>query len=249
MTPIDRLDPIAEQYRSQGYDVVVRPGPGQLPHFAASFQPDLMATRGDGSVLVAVKNNRSELQSDPELFQQAEAANGQPGWKFDLVILEGTPPGWEAVSHEPSGEQIERMVAESERLVELGMVHAGVVLAWAGLEASMRRVGQRAGVGGRIGTEAPTLVREMYSSGHLSAKEFRTAEKYRGVRNQVVHGLETACHRSRRRPRHRGLSETSPRRERTDRDGRGMIFARVRGRCPRPSLTLPALVTRGSSSA
>src|SRR5207253_3082188 len=57
---------VAETYRAEGYQVTLRPGPGDLPPFAAGFRIDLLAAKGTERVLVQVKVDREELQKDPD---------------------------------------------------------------------------------------------------------------------------------------------------------------------------------------
>jgi hypothetical protein len=57
------------------------------------------------------------------------------------------------------------------------------------LEAAMRRLAQRAGLNGKIGTEPILLVRELYSSGYLSPEDFQRVEQTRMLRTEIVHGL------------------------------------------------------------
>jgi REase_AHJR-like len=181
------LERIADQYRGEGYVVRTHPDQDALPAFAAGFDVDLLATRRDGGVLVEVKRDRAELASDPEVSRQAAVTNAQPGWRYDLVVLEPNHARRSGY-REPSPEQIEQMLGEAERVAGLSP-QAAFVLAWAGLEASMRRLGQRAGVGGWPGTQPPTLIRELYASGRISPDDFRRLEASRVLRTEVVHGL------------------------------------------------------------
>src|SRR5437016_4443038 len=80
---------VAEGYRLEGYAVTLRPEGAQLPAFPAAFHPDMIATKGNANVLVQVKESREDLQQDPDVSRMAEVINAQPGWRFDLVVLNG----------------------------------------------------------------------------------------------------------------------------------------------------------------
>jgi hypothetical protein len=80
------------------------------------------------------------------------------------------------------------MLQEAEQIMTIGAFKAALVLAWAGLEASMRRLGQRLGVGGKTGTQPLTVVRELYAIGKLSPADFKWVEETRIIRTQIVHG-------------------------------------------------------------
>src|SRR4051794_40500240 len=79
---------VAQRYRDEGYGVVVKPQTDLVPPFLAGFQPDLIATRGNESVVVEIKTNRIDLSNNPTITRLAEVVNGQPGWRLDVVVLE-----------------------------------------------------------------------------------------------------------------------------------------------------------------
>jgi len=186
-----QLERIAEQYRNEGYLVITHPDSDHLPGFAADFGVDIVATRGDERVLVQVKQDRSALEADPNVPIRAGITNAQPGWKYDLVVLNQDDPIRRTLrdASEPSTDQIGQMLDEAERIGQLGTPRAAFVLAWAGLEAAMRRLAQRAGLNGKIGTQPLLLVRELYSSGYISPEDFRRLEETRMIRTEIVHGL------------------------------------------------------------
>ena len=82
------LDRIMNQYGSEGYDVIKHPNQAHFPPFAVDSGVDLLATRGREGVLVAVKRTRDDLKAASDLARQSEVTNAQPGWRFDLVVLE-----------------------------------------------------------------------------------------------------------------------------------------------------------------
>jgi hypothetical protein len=185
------LDRLAQDYLSEGYQVILHPQGEQLPGFAVDFGADLLATRGNEHVLVQVKQDRADLEADPEITRQAETINSQPGWRYDLVVLNQANPLRRVarMAGEPTVEQIEQMLREAEVATRAGSLRAGFLVAWAGLEAAMRRNAQRAGVGGAAGTLPPTLIRELYSTGRILTDDFHQLEEARRIRNEIVHGF------------------------------------------------------------
>jgi len=75
-----RLNHVADRYRAQGYKVVVRPGPDDLPDFAKDFKVEIIARRDDGCVLASVKKSQSDLEADREIPRYAEVTSEQPEW-------------------------------------------------------------------------------------------------------------------------------------------------------------------------
>jgi hypothetical protein len=90
---------------------------------------------------------------------------------------------------EPSKEQILDMIEESERALELDARRSALVIGWAALEASLRRVAllkaQRSG----IGVQPTVLISELLSAGVLFREDSRFLEEVRQLRTAIVHGL------------------------------------------------------------
>jgi hypothetical protein len=183
---------IADMYRGQGYDVTVRPSADQLPPFATGFRVEILARRGGQGVLVAVRKNRDELEADSHLSRYAEVTAAQPGWRFDLAVLEGQNPNTRELrgAREFSGDDITQSLEQAEQLDKAGFPRYAVVAAWAALEAAMRirlrASGREAGWGSRPGE----MLRELYSAGALTPTEFRQVESASQLRNQIVHGFD-----------------------------------------------------------
>jgi hypothetical protein len=186
-----RLNQVADRYRAQGYKVVVRPGPGDLPDFAKKFKVEIVARSDAGSALISAKKSPSDLQSDPSVASYAEITEKQPGWRFDLVVLgsddSAMPPRNEA--KEPSEEDIHRSLADVERMLQAGFVQQALIAAWAVLETAMRRRLHAEGEDADWGTSPRTMLNELYSSGILQSSEFRDLEGLFQARSAIVHGF------------------------------------------------------------
>ena len=180
---------IAQQYRDEGYTVAVHPKGDLLPPFATGLELDMIATRGEEKVVVAIKPRRSSLAADTQVERIAELVNRAPGWRLDLVVLE---PG-SAVqrvadkAQEPTGEQFERMLDRARQARGAGLNEMALTYAWAALEAAMRRHRDDAELYGR--TTPAELLRILYGKGFLSKQEFDRARQAWAIRTQSVHGF------------------------------------------------------------
>jgi uncharacterized protein YutE (UPF0331/DUF86 family) len=185
----DSIERIAARYRDKGYDVVVHPRGDQVPPFAAGFDLDLIATRRNEGVIVAVKANRIDLANDPQITRLAEIANAQPGWRLDVVVLEPETPIQKAAQEaaEPSDEQLAQILKVAEDLADRGYTPYACVVAWSGLEAAMRRLRDEVGLYRR--TTPSEMMRSLYGNGFLSREQFDRLKEAFKIRNQVVHGL------------------------------------------------------------
>src|SRR5947209_8390187 len=122
MDDVLELERVADAYRGRGYDVTVRPGPEQLPPFATDFRVEIVGRRGAGGVLVAVRKNRDEVAADGNMQRYAEVTGTQPGWRFDLAVLEAENPKAREVggAQEFSADDITRSLEEAGELSRTG---------------------------------------------------------------------------------------------------------------------------------
>lgn len=187
------LKQMADAYRAQGYDVIVRPVSDQLPTFAQDFKIELVCRRGNEGVLVAVKKNRDAVTADGNMQRYAEITSSQPGWRFDFAILEAENPRAREIrgAKEFSPEDITRSLDQAEELNRIGLSRYAVVAAWAALEAAMRIRLRASGQEAGWGSTPRLMVKELYSAGMMSPDEFRQIELASQLRNQIVHGFST----------------------------------------------------------
>jgi hypothetical protein len=183
------IEKIETRYRDEGYDVIVQPQGNQIPPFLAGFQPDMIVTRGNEGVVVEIKTNRIDLSSDPHITRLAEVVNSEPGWRLDVVILEPQSQFEKAAQEasEPSDEQLAQILKTADELSDKGHASVACVVAWAGLEAAMRRIRDDAELHGK--TAPNELMRALYSNGFLSREQFDKLKDSYKIRTQVVHGL------------------------------------------------------------
>ena len=185
------LNRLADTYRGQGYDVVLRPGAGDLPPFAKDFKLELLGRKGAGGVLVAVKKNRVELAADKELSRYAAETRNHPGWRFDFAILEAEEPSARDLQEakEPSDEDVWRTLADADKLVGSDFLLAALTTAWAGFEAAMRKRLLASGRKAGWGTMPRQMLTDLYSVGLLSFEDFPRLEQLYRWRSEVAHGF------------------------------------------------------------
>jgi len=186
-----RLNNVAESYRSRGYTVLVRPKPDELPSFAKDFKVEILATGADGNVLASVKATSFDLEADPDVLRYSQIIEKQPGWRFDILVLgpEGGLPKQSRPAGEPSEDDIRRTLDEVERLLQAGFTQSSFATAWGALEAAMRRRVRAGGQEAGWGTTPRTLLNDLYSSGVISTAILRELEGLFQLRNAIVHGF------------------------------------------------------------
>ena len=90
---------------------------------------------------------------------------------------------------EPTTKQIVDMLNEAEKAQRSGAYRAAFLMAWAGLEATLRQAALRAGRKGKIGIQPSILIRELFAAGRLTPTDHRSLEELRQLRTTSAHGL------------------------------------------------------------
>src|SRR5919108_1290944 len=184
-----KLQEIAADYRAQGYDVRIEPGPEDVPAFLTGVRPDLIARGPHDSVVVEVKVGTTTAAS--ERFRElAEKIRQQPGWRFSLVVID--PRSDEvAPSAEPllNRDAIANRLKTANELRRAGSKDAAFLLLWVSIEALLRQITAREGLPlERMPSSA--LLKELFSLGLLSRDDFDVAQRAFAVRSALVHGFE-----------------------------------------------------------
>jgi hypothetical protein len=186
-----QLQQLADKYRAKGYQIIIRPRPDELPPFARDFHVEILGKRNGDGVLVSVKRNRLEMAADRNMGRYAAVTGAQPGWRYDFAILQPE----DALAHElrgatePSDEQIRLHLQTAEQLMGESRGEAAFLIAWATLEAAMRR-SLRAEPDHTVWpATARTLLNELYASGVFSFEEFAELEHLYQQRNRLAHGF------------------------------------------------------------
>ena len=182
------LEKVAQQYRTDGYRVIIEPGKDERPGFLGDFQPDLIAY-GDGESVVVEVKTRPELADNHRLSYVAARINDEPGWRFDLVV---TPEenSTEDLT-ERSAPEIRELVTAAERLIDLKENDAAHLVAWSALEASLRSVLQKEGIDFDR-KNSRYLIDTLYSHGMLSRPDYDQLLEAMRVRNAIAHGFKAS---------------------------------------------------------
>lgn len=185
MTKATELDPgrdeatarTVERLRAAGWDVVVRPGPGELPTALSDYQPDLVAHRGDEHAIVEIKSRR--VPPNLDLVTLAERVAGLQGWRLELVYV----PEELAIA-EPA--QLVRWALTARELAS-SSPEAALLLSWSALEGWLHQLAQQRGVD----TDQPgSLLAALASLGVLDDDEHDQLRSTMTVRNALAHGRQ-----------------------------------------------------------
>jgi REase_AHJR-like protein len=185
-----RLQRLAAEYRTRGFDVHIAPSGKELPSFLQGFRPDMIAKKGDINVVIEVTAQES-LKGQRGVQELATAVEGQRGWRFELVVTNPRPePEVERASELVSERTITQRLASVEGLRTEGNWEAALLLTWTVFEAEMRRMLKREGKADEK-RSALSGLKTLYSLGLLNRQDYDILDRSLRLRNQITHGFET----------------------------------------------------------
>jgi uncharacterized protein YutE (UPF0331/DUF86 family) len=180
------LERLAKQYRDEGYEVQVRPGPADLPDFLQGFEIDLLAKRPDVTVVVEVKWS-ADATTNQSLKGLSEILKERPGYRFDFVSLKRTRRKSEAAGSIDDRELCVRL-RETESLLANRALNAAAILSWSAAEGALRLLAKREKVG--VEGQNPALItKTLFSRGLLNKEQYDLLNDAVSYRNAAVHGF------------------------------------------------------------
>ncbi|MHA1226581.1 MAG: DUF4145 domain-containing protein [Candidatus Hodarchaeales archaeon] len=192
LTEKDLIGRIAEKYKSDGFEVIIRPGKEYIPFDLGNYRPDLIAKKGTlGTYIVEVKKHKSDLSID-QLKEIASSTDAHEGWHFVLVTGDDVRGETEKISQESvfSWGQIISEKEKAVRYLKLNEYEISFFIFWRILDAMMRNYANEEYIPiDRLPTYS--LINHLYSQGELSIEEFDKLNRMRKFRNQLAHGLQT----------------------------------------------------------
>ena len=179
---------ISQEYRNKGYEVVESPSQKQMPEFLCGYHPDFLCRKSDDAVVVSVRP-RLAMTREPQIWELAELLRDQPGWRFELVIVNvGDQVEIPAGSSPLTRREIRRRIAEAQRLREAGSDQAAMLLAWSAAEAMTRLLAEEEGWVAEQPTSGHVISAAVYH-GAISKGDERFLEHARRHRNALTHGF------------------------------------------------------------
>jgi len=185
------LQRIVDLYTEQGYQITVYPTPDQLPAFAKDFKVELLGRRAKTNLLISAKKNRSVMAEDHELPRYAEVIAQQPGWRYDLTIMEADNVRARELKgvQELSDDELNKTLSDAENLIDSGLLRPALITAWSGFEAALRRKLREVRKDPKPESLPRQMMVELYSNDLPSWEAYpRLLEIYR-LWDEVVHGF------------------------------------------------------------
>jgi REase_AHJR-like len=187
------LNSVAERYRGDGYEVVTEPGPSAIPFDLGSYRPDLIARKGDVSIIVEIKAQAERMSFD-QLRSIVDEVKRHAGWRFVLVTAQdvlGSGADLPEDEDDLSWDEIADKVRDAQRLSVQGEKEAAYLILWIAFERMMRFQARRIAL--PVDRLSPSiLIRQLYSQGELRASQFEAALNCQAVRTRIIHGFRAS---------------------------------------------------------
>jgi hypothetical protein len=173
------LDEIEPRLRKRGYTLVREPSPDQLPGFLRGFQPDAIAIGPAPSLVIEVL--RSGGRSAETRVRQIDSLfEGHEDWRLEVVYATTHGTLLEPVAPDDARAALHQALAVAE-----GEPRAGLLLAWATLEAITRVLEPKLAA---RSLPPASLVELLVAQGHLTQAEGARLRALGTVRNALAHG-------------------------------------------------------------
>nr|GFA52608.1 hypothetical protein [Tanacetum cinerariifolium] len=183
---------LVSTYQQRGYQVYTKPGEiaAHIPFDLGDYRPDLLMEKGEEHLLITIRNEQAPLSIDR--FQRITLQVRQhPGWHFRIATPSFQHPtqllgvadellSWNAAQQQADTAQL---------LLTQGQPQAALLVAWAGLEALLRRHAEQVAL--PIDRQSSiTLLKYLYSQGEISIPQYDQALELSALRNQLAHGYQ-----------------------------------------------------------
>jgi uncharacterized protein YutE (UPF0331/DUF86 family) len=187
-----KINEIAKDYKSKGYEVIIEPNNSRIPNFIRNFQPDLIALSKDDNVAVEVKSSDSKTDFK-SLENLANLVNSRDNWRFELVFT--NPKNRLNIENELvviDLAKIKSRISECESLINNDSYDSAFLLGWSTLEAAIRMrltsINEN-----EIDEKKPPLhlIKNLFSYGIINQSLLRKIEFLNQLRNKLIHGFET----------------------------------------------------------
>jgi len=195
-TPIANLEreellKIAEQYRNQGYEVLIQPSVENLPDFLQNYRPDLVVRRGNEAAVIEVKSRSSLNSSSMQYLRHlAQIVEENPGWEFKLVMRNP-----EEFTYSPQAEsslQAPEIQSQLQVARKLAKEHpaSALLYSWSLTEATLRLIADHEGLTLKR-VDPPYLVKHLATEGVISRSDYQQLMSILSLRNDIAHGFKT----------------------------------------------------------
>jgi uncharacterized protein YutE (UPF0331/DUF86 family) len=183
----EAIDRARQTLESKGYQIK-DPQTADLPSFLEGRVPDLIATKGEGGVIVGIRTNPPLSGEDDKLTFFSDVARKQAGWRFDLYLARPRQELLDAPL-QPGRDELVSELKTAGSIASNEGAKAALIYAWALLESVARllALNERRGEAKRY--QPSSVITSLVSEGFLEDEDAELLYQLADARNRVVHGF------------------------------------------------------------
>lgn len=176
------MESLRQRYLEQGYEFIEDPHGDDLPPLGTGYIPDAVAKKAGQRIAIEVKRRQpsSGLTGLQELRQRFAAI---PGWQLSVFFTNSGSPEIELPP--ASAEALNARVAEVRALKSAGFIGPAFVMAWALLEAVLRKAETDSH---RKPQKPGTVIQALEMDGYIDSDLGEEIRSLVALRNRMVHG-------------------------------------------------------------
>lgn len=188
-----KLAELAREYGAMGYQVFAELPEFESPALVDGIRPDLVAKRGDETVIIEVKTSGSLQDSKDTVEHLARYAEKVPGTRFDLVLTNPKPQSSVPVRIKALQDELKTIqdgfLADVSEALKQNKTDLVVILASRLLEGLLVRAAAKKEVYiPRTERTLAVLSRKLASEKIVSQSVVEFANQLQQQRNAIVHG-------------------------------------------------------------
>lgn len=181
---------LADNYRRQGYKIVLRPDSKQLPDFLENYHPAMLLRRGNEKVIVEVTSRLALNSSSAQnLRSLAKAIKQHSEWRFELVMTNPEETADISTENWLQADDIRLRLPQIKPIAQYSL-EAAMVYGWSLIEATLRLIAKQENLDLQQ-LDPLYLVKLLVIEGVIERSEYKLLMKALSLRNAIAHGLKT----------------------------------------------------------
>jgi uncharacterized protein YutE (UPF0331/DUF86 family) len=185
-----KISQLAAEYQSHGYEIEYHASLPALPKSLEGFKPDLIARRGDETVVFEIKSH-AEMSENRQFKELATYINSIPGWRLEVAVVKPKRSAQAEELELIDLKTINSYRGVSDQLISQKYYGLALIVLWTSVEAALRHLAKNSGIKLRNESTQYTL-KKLFSYGLLSKKTFHSFEECLSYRNQLIHGYKSS---------------------------------------------------------
>ena len=186
----EKVQEIALEFERKDYTVLIDPSSDRIPFDLKNYQPDLIAFKGSGGVIVEIKSSLKRLPIQ-KFHDISLRISSHQGWKFALVTLDDPVSKLMSIAgiDLPDPAKLKERLNEINVLVGMEMLPNALLSLWVQIESWLRIKSRLSDMPIEL-LQPQRIINHLYSEGEFSIEQVNHLKDLMQIRNKVVHGFD-----------------------------------------------------------